>query len=348
MTRADDRVADRAAGQGGEQDPGPAMFDLITGYWRSQVIGAAARLRITDAVADGPRTAAQIAQALDLHAGATARLLSALAALGVVRRSGDQFSLTPLGATLRSVPGSMRDYAVAELARGHWLPWGEIDDVIRTGDRAPPRILGQELWEYYGQQPEEAEAFSGAMSGLSAMVAGDLVASGLVPPGRTVIDIGGAHGILVRAVLEADPTARGILFDLPHVAPTARAEIEAAGLGGRCAVVGGDFFADVPEGDVYLVKHILHDWDDAQCVAILKNCARRMRPGGSVIVVEMVVPEEDRLTPARMMDMNMLVMLPGRERTEAEYSGLFEAAGLKLAETRPSRLEFRMMRAVAA
>jgi hypothetical protein len=160
--------------------------------------------------------------------------------------------------------------------------------------------------------------------------------------------VGGAHGTLLAGVLKANPTARGVLTDLPHVIADAPRALAALGIAGRVEAVAGDFFQAVPEGDVYLLKQVLHDWNDEQCVALLRNCARAMRPGGKVVVVEMVVPEDGTPSLAQIMDLNMLVMLPGRERTEAEFSALFRAAGLSAAKVMPTHSPFSLVEAARA
>ncbi len=330
--------------------PGAKMFGLVTGYWQSQAIGAAARLGLADELAAGAKSALEVAAARGTEPAATARLLRVLAAIGLVAQpQPDTFRLTQLGETLRSnVPGSMRGFAIAQTTPGHWLPWGRIDEAIRTGRRATPAALGSEIWEYYASHPEEGVSFSEAMSGMSAMVAGELARSGLVPPGGVVVDVGGAHGLVLSTLLETDQSLTGILYELPGVIASARAEIEARGLAERCELLGGDFFESVPAGDVYVLKNILHDWDDAQCVRVLTHCRQQMRPGGRAIIVEMVLPQGDALTPARLMDLNMLVMLPGRERGEAEYSALFSAAGLRLNVVRQTHSPYSLIEARAA
>ena len=173
----------------------------------------------------------------------------------------------------------------------------------------------------------EAAAFSGAMGNLSALAAQEVGKHLKLPNKATVVDVGGAHGTLLSGVLKAHPTARGVLTDLPHVIATAPQALAALGLSDRVEAVAADFFKTVPSGDVYLLKQILHDWSDEQSVAILKNCVAAMNPGGRV-EVEMVVPQDGSPSMAQMMDLNMVVLLPGRERTEAEFAAVFEAAGL--------------------
>jgi hypothetical protein len=330
--------------------PPEQMMGLITGYWRSQAVGVAAKLAIADRLGDGPRTVAALARETATNEPALYRLLRGLASFGVFEETTPRtFALTPLAATLRSnVPGSMRDFAIAETAAGHWLPWGSLEEAIRTGERTTPAALGCEIFEWYGKRPNEAAAFSGAMGNLSALAAQEAGRLLSFPEGATVVDVGGAHGTLLAGVLKANPAARGILTDLPHVIADAPRALSALGVAGRVEAVAGDFFESVPAGDVYLLKQVLHDWNDDQCVAVLRNCSRAMRPGGKVVVVEMVVPEDGTPSLAQIMDLNMLVMLPGRERTATEFDALFRAAGLAAAEVTPTASPFSLVEAARA
>jgi len=330
--------------------PPQQMMELITGYWRSQAVGVAARLAIADRLGDGPKTVATLAAETATNEAALFRLLRGLASFGVFEETVPRtFGLTPLAETLRSnVPGSMRDFAMAETAPGHWLPWGNLDEAVRTGERATPAALGCEIFEWYGTHPVEGAAFSGAMGNLSALAAQEVGRVLPLPEKATVVDVGGAHGTLLAGVLNANPAARGVLTDLPHVIADAPRALAAMGIAGRAEAVAGDFFQAVPEGDVYLLKQVLHDWSDEQCVTILRNCARAMKPGGKVAVVEMVVPEDGTPSLAQIMDLNMLVMLPGRERTEAEFNALFQAAGLSAARVTPTHSPFSLVEAARA
>jgi ubiquinone/menaquinone biosynthesis C-methylase UbiE len=191
--------------------------------------------------------------------------------------------------------------------------------------------LGMELFDWYAQNPEEAGFFNAAMGNLSALAASELMRVYDFSAVRTVADVGGAHGVLLTTVLRANPAARGILFDLPHVIETAAEVIVAAGLSQRCELVSGDFFEAVPDGaDLHLLKQIIHDWDDERATQILKNCHRALAAAGRLLLVEMVIPPDNQPSPAQAMDLNMLVLLGGRERTEQEYQSLLEAAGFRL------------------
>jgi SAM-dependent methyltransferase len=275
-------------------------------------------------------------------------VLRLLASLGIfVEVAPGSFGLTPLGETLRSdAPGSVRNFAITETAPGHWLPWGRLHDSVRSGQPMARAALGMELFDWYAQNPEEAGFFNAAMGNLSALAAGELVRVYDVSSARTVADIGGAHGVLLAAILRANPAARGILFDLPHVIATARDAIAAAGLLARCELVSGDFFAAVPEGaDLHLLKQIVHDWDDERATRLLHNCHRALAPAGKLLLVEMVIPPDNRPSPAQAMDLNMLVMQGGRERTEEEYRHLLRGASFRLERVIPTHSPFSLIEA---
>ena len=328
--------------------PPAAMMGLITGYWVSQAVGVVAQLGVADHLADGPRTSDELARIVGADPQALYRVLRLLASIGVFAEvAPGAFGLTPLGETLRTdAPGSVRNFAITETAPGHWLPWGRLHESVRSGRPMAREALGMELFDWYAQNPEEAGFFNAAMGNLSALAAGELVRVYDFSTVRTVADVGGAHGVLLAAVLRANPAARGILFDLPHVVATAGEVIAAEGLADRCELVSGDFFASVPTGaDLHLLKQIVHDWDDARATRLLQNCHQALAPGGKLLLVEMVVPADNRPSPAQAMDINMLVLLGGRERTEEEYRRLLGDAGFRLERVIPTHSPFGVIEA---
>lgn len=318
------------------QSGGPAaqlqLIQLINGHWVSQAIGAAARLGIADHLADNAQTSEQIGRAVGANEDAVYRLLRALASIGVFQLlEGDRFALTPLGQMLRTnAEGSVRHLAMAVTNHAHWAPWGKLDESIRTGRPSAKAALGMELWEWYQRHPQDAMIFSLAMGNVARLVAAELL--GLIELGenQVVADVGGAHGVILRTILKADPSLRGILFDLPHVIEAAKEEIDREGLAGRCKLVGGDFFKQVPDGaDIHVLKQIIHDWDDERAALILRNCHQALRPNGRILLLEMLLPADNSPSPVQFIDLNMLVLLGGRERSDAEYSKLLWQAGFK-------------------
>jgi O-methyltransferase domain/Dimerisation domain len=312
-----------------------AILDLVIGFWSACAVATTARLGIADHLARGPRTAAQLAAGLGLDADALFRLLRAVASLGVLSRDREgRFGLTALGERLRSdVPGSQRALIASELDTAHYLPWGHLEESVRTGGPVFEKVFAMQAWQYYrDQNPGEGRLFSENMTAMSQIETRGILAAYSFDGARCIVDVGGAHGAFLAAALQQAPAARGILFDQVQVVAEAGGVLKQFGVADRVHCVAGDFFDELPPGgDVYLLKHILHDWSDADCVRILRRVREAMASDGRVIVAELPLPDEGEATPMGvMLDLNMLVMLGGRERTAAEYAALFEKAGLRL------------------
>lgn len=333
-----------------ELPPPARMLHIIMGPWMAQAAGAVARLGVADQLAAGPRSAAELAALVGANADALHRVMRALASIGVFALAGDRFTLTPLGETLRSnVPGSMRNMVIAETDHPHWASWGRFAESVKSGRRTSRDALGMEVWEYYGKHRDDGAQFSRAMSDISSMAIGPVLHGFDFAGAAQIVDVGGAHGALLAAVLAEHPQARGVLFDLPEVVAAAQPSLAARGLGERVTTVGGDFLKAVPAGgDVYLLKHILHDWDDARAVAILGNIRAAMKPTSRLLIVELALPESAEPSPAHFMDLNMLVMLDGRERTPSEYAALLAQAGLRLTRFSPTASPVGLAEAVPA
>jgi SAM-dependent methyltransferase len=316
-------VADLAAAQ---------LLQMIKGYWVSQIVGTLAQLEIADQLAQGPLDCDVLANGIGCEPKATYRLLRASANVGLVSALPDgRFGLTPLGELLRSnVPGSMRDSAIVFTAPGHWLPWGRLAEAVRHGERQTVAALGQELFDYYATNPCEGSAFTGTMATHSDPIAEELAQTLDTSAVTHVVDIGGASGTIIGALLEANAALLGTILERADVVPRAEAALAERGLSSRCRVIEGDFFKSVPEADLFILKYIVHDWDDQQSVKLLSNCARALRPNGRVILIEWVMPEHGKPSAAALSDLNMLVLLPGRERTASEFAELFRASGLQL------------------
>ena len=314
----------------------PSLRSLISGYETSQVVYVAARLGVADLLAGEPRTAEDLAEALRVDAGALHRILRALAALGLLAHlGGSRYALAAPGARLRDgVPGSLR--AVALLAgERSYRAWGGLLHSVRTGETAFRHVFGMGTFDYMAANPEVAGFYNEAMAAGAAERAAAVVAAYDFSRSGVIVDVGGGHGTLLSAILSANSGARGILLERESVATGARAGIEAAGLSSRCAVVSGDFFQSVPrDGDLYLLSHIIHNWDDQRSGSILANCRAAMSPGAKLLILEQVLPE--RLAPSRaavhasMADLHMLAITGGQERTAGQYRELLAAAGFTL------------------
>ena len=296
---------------------------LIDGFRASQVIHAAAALGLADLLGDESRTSDELAAATEVDPRTLYRLLRALAALGVFREeSGQRFRLTELGRPLRTdAPDSVAGWAVLIGRRYYRDAWSHLVESVRAGENAFRLAYGMGVWEYRAQHPEEGAIFDAAMASSSRLVIDSLLAAYDFGRFGTIVDVGGGNGALLAALLAKYPKLRGVLFDQPHV-------VQGVDLGPRCEVVGGSFFEAVPDGgDAYVLKWIIHDWEDEESTAILRTIRRT---GGTVLVIERLLgpPNEDPV--AKLSDINMLVAPGGRERTLEEFAALFEAADYRL------------------
>ncbi|HZI49622.1 MAG TPA: methyltransferase, partial [Pyrinomonadaceae bacterium] len=258
-----------------------------------------------------------------------------------------RFSNTPLSETLLSVPGSIRAFAMTELGEEHYPAWGELLHSVRTGGIAFDKAFGEPVWEFFAKHPDNAQIFNDAMSGMTAQAEAALHAGYDFAGTKTIVDVGGGHGGLITSILTRNPNMRGILFDAPVVVEGAKPKIAASPIADRCEVIGGDFFQSVPSGgDAIIMKWIIHDWNDEQSVAIMKNCHRALPDNGKLILVEAVVPPGDEMHFAKFIDLNMLVMTGGRERTEDEFRQLYEAAGFRLTRVVSTESPFSVIEGV--
>jgi len=325
--------------------PPIVLYRLATAHYQSQAVYVAAKLGIADHLADGPQTHDALAKATGTQAPSLRRVLRLLAAAGVLNEREDgRFELTAVGSFLKSGPGSFR--AAAQLFAGPmiWKSWGDLLTTVRTGETAMPRVFGTGSFEYFEQHPEEGAVFDEAMGAFTAMTAIAVAAAYDFSSMRKVVDVGGSQGALLAGILRANPKLRGVVFDLPRLADGARRAIAASGVADRLEFAGGDFFEAVPpDADAYLLKHVIHDWDDAKATRILRTCRAAMGPETKLLIVEGVYPARIDASPlsegAARNDVNMMVCTGGRQRSEAEFRELYAAAGLRLSrivETGPA------------
>jgi hypothetical protein len=327
------------------------MLELITGYWVSQLVFVAAQLGVADALAQGPLAVDALARRVGAHAPSLRRVLRALAAHGVfAERADGRFATTPLAATLRAgVAGSLRDFARMIVEDYNWAAWGRLLHAVRSGERPFDHVHGKPAFEWLRENPEHERVFAASMASISGTE--NAAVARAYPFGSlgTLVDVGGAHGHLLGAILRRYRELRGILFDQPQVVEAARASEFLAEFGDRCEVRGGSFFDGVPAGaDGYLMKYILHDWDDATALRILSRCRDAMAPGGRVLVAEHVLRPGNGRDWGKLLDINMLVVPGGQERTRGEFRDLFARAGLKLARVVPTASPLSVLEAVRA
>ena len=335
--------------------PQVALQRLLNGYRVTQIIAVAARLGLADLLAERPMTAQELANAVGAHPDALARMLRALVSVGVFAevdaildtgREQRRFGLTPIGELLRQAhPDSTRAQALF-LGEDAYRAWAEFGYSVRTGQPAFDKVFGAPHFAYLAEHPEESAIFNQTMSAGSRRAAAAVVAAYDFAPAQTVMDVGGGQGMLLAAILQAHPMLRGVLFDMPGVVASAEPTLRAAGALERCTLIGGDFFAPIPaSADIITMRQVLHDWDDAQCALILRNCASALTPHGRVLVVEIVTDTGVAASQFAFLDLQMLVMNGGHERTRAEFERIFNAAGLRVTRVIPTQVAASLIEA---
>ena len=326
------------------EPPGLALYRISIGHYFSRTLALAAKLGIADLLKDGPRHYEYLAKVTETHAPSLNRVMRLLASIGVFEEheKGD-FALTSLGQLLRAgVPGSMRSMVLLFAGAGVQDAWKELEYCVRTGEpwfrRESPEA---DAFSSIAANPEQAKVFDEAMATFAPMTAAAIAASYDLSPFRVLVDVGGGEGSLLIGILGAYPNLHGIVFDLPHAAARACAKISEAGLQSRCEAVGGDFFKEVPPGaDVYILKHVIHDWNDDRSTGILRNIHRAMPARGKLLIAEGIYPrridQSDTGRGAAANDVNMLVCTGGRQRCEAEFRSLYTAAAFTLTRIIPT------------
>jgi hypothetical protein len=319
--------------------PAAQLQQLIMGFRTTQMIHVAAKLGLADHLSTGPRTAAELAMAVSAAPQPLYRLLRALASLGIFAETGEgSFALTPLGRLLqRDVPGSLRSSALLYGDEVFWAAYGGMCASVQTGEPAFAQCHGEPMYAYLASHPATASLFHEAMSGFSQQEIAAILAAYDFSGFTTIVDVGGGQGSLIAALLKMHPHLRGIILDREDVAESARRLLDQAGLAGRSAFVAGDFFQAVPpEGDAYLLKSVIHNWDDAAAESILRNCRQAMSAQARVIVIERIIPPAGVPSEAKLFDINMLVTVGGQERTEQQHCDILHAAGFALARIIPT------------
>jgi hypothetical protein len=306
------------------------MLQMLAGFQISQALYVAAKLGVADRLVDGPRSVADVADALGAEPSSLGRVLRTLASLGVFTESEPGlFAVTPLGRTLASdEPGSMRDVALMWMET-HYGPFSRLIDTVTTGATAADVHYGEPFFDWISQYPDQVGQFTGAMANLTTGIKAGAVAAYDFNGAGKIVDIGGADGALLAQILAGTPSTTGVTFDLPHVIAEADAAIKGHGLGDRLRAESGDFFEAVPTGaDTYLLSLVLHDWNDGRAGQILGNIRQAAKPGATILALEPVMPAGDEPHMSKMLDLTMLAMTGGLERTEDEHRQLFERAGL--------------------
>jgi len=319
--------------------PEEVLWDLMRGAVAARTLGLVVELGIPEALAGGPRPVDELAAEADADPESLHRLLRALASQGVVTENEPrQFALTPLGAALRTdAPGAARSTIMTLAGDWQWKAWDHFLYSLQTGKPAMARAHGMGVFEYLAAHPEDSARFNEAMVGLYGGVGAAVVGSYDFSRFKTVVDVGGGTGSLLAEILRANDIARGILLERPEVIPQARHAIEAANLSARCQMIAGDFFVALPAGhDAYILAHVLHDWTDEQALAILRNCRAAIAKDGRLLIVEAVLPAGDAPHHSKLIDLVMLTVTGGVERSAEEFASLLAAADFRLLKIHPT------------
>jgi hypothetical protein len=324
-----------------QPSPQEHIARMIQGASLAQAIHVVAKIGIADLLADGPRSTADLAAATGTHPRSLYRLLRALASLGVFAEGETQvFALTPAAETLRSdVPGSQRAFAIM-MGEEMFASWGGLIDSVRTGRSAFEILHGKPIFDYLSERPEKAQVFDAAMTSIHGRETAAMLDAYDYSGIRVLADVGGGNGSTLIGILQRHPHVQGLLYDLPGVVERAKRAIEAAGLADRCRAIGGSFFESVPEGaDAYMMRHIIHDWDDDQSATILRNVRKAMAANARLLVVESVIAPGNEPSGGKLLDLAMMVIPGGVERTEEEYRELYSQAGFRMSRIIPTAAE---------
>jgi O-methyltransferase domain len=331
--------------------PDAVLMQALFGALTTQSICVAARLGIADLLAVKPQTATELAAKTNTHHPSLYRVMRTLASVGIFAENTDgTFELTPVGALLRSnTPDSARDFAIMFGEEWMWQAWGALMHSVKTGEVAHVKTQGMSSFEYFESHKEAGEVFNRAMTSNSLRQIAPIVEAYDFSGIGKLVDIAGGHGLLLAGILKANPALQGVLFDMPYVIKDAGELLERQGVGNRVELAEGDFFQSVPSGaDAYMMKHIIHDWDDEHSIRILKNILNAMNENAKVLIIEMVVPEGNDPSPSKFLDLQMLCMETGKERTEEEYRKLLEASGFRLNRLIPTKSAYSLIEGVRA
>ena len=332
----------------GQAEAQAALQQMTNGYWVTQIIYVAARLGIADLLDDRPRAIDMLAKDTGTHEPSLHRLMRALTGLGVFRQAENgEYQNTALGCCLvTGSPGALRARAV--LSGEEWYQgWGRLLETVQTGQTAFNRVFGRPFFEYLTANAEAAAVFNEAMASTTESAARAVSAAYDFSWANVLVDVGGGTGAFLGTILEANPQARGILFDQQDVAAAAGALLAGSGVADRLEVIGGDFFDAVPSGaDAYILSWVIHDWDDDRSISILKNCRRAVARDGRVLVIELVIPPGNEASLGKLYDIHMLALTGGRERREDEYRNLLAAADLRLTRVIPTGVPRSIIEAV--
>jgi hypothetical protein len=326
-------------------------MELAWGYWASQLLRQAAEMGLADRFGDGPRDSDELSAEFGMHAPSFRRFLRSLTGMGIVTEVAPRrYALTEMGEALKSgAPGAARSTIICLIGELVSPAWSNLEHSLRTGEPGFEKHYGKGLFDHIRDTPGLAEMFSETMVGIHGQEPPAVAAAYDFSGIGSLVDVGGASGNMLGHILSRHPGLRGVLYDLPHVVVDAPPLLERFGVADRVTIESGSFFESIPAGhDAYLMSHIIHDWDEAECATILGRCRAAMKPEGKILVVEMVLPEGDAPHPGKLADMMMLVGPGGRERTPDEYDALLSANGFRMTRIVPTASAVSVVEAVRA
>jgi hypothetical protein len=333
-----------------EENPSPPpLFEMATAYWLSQAIYVAAKLGIADLLKEGPQSCAALATSTGADAPSLFRLMRALSSVGIFSQLGrEHFALSRLAESLQTeVHGSLRAIVIT-IGEIHYQACGNLLHSVQTGSPAFNNVFGASLFDYLQQNVDAADAFNRGMANVSSMLAYAVLMAYDFAGISSIVDIGGGQGKLLDKILQFNPEIKGTVFDTASTIERAEQQLGNNAWGRRCSYVTGDFFTSVPQGaDAYLLCGVIHDWDDSRAITILRNCRRATTKNGRMLVVDMIVPDAPSASFSKLLDLNMLVMNGGRERTKAEFCALLDAAAYKVTKIIPTMAPQSVIEAVA-
>jgi len=319
--------------------PHVQVIQMASSLWVSRLLFVAAKLGLADLIAAGTTNAKALAAKTQSHERSMHRILRALGCIGILEQAENgTIKLTELGETLRSDhPAKVRSTVLMIAGPWMWQSFGEIEHSVATGKPAADKVFGMPIFDYIAKHPDQVSIFSEAMVGIHGQEPAAVAEAYDFSAFGTIVDVGGATGNLLGTILKNHPKPKGLLYDMPHVIVDAPAFLATLGVADRISTEGGSFFDRVPTGgDAYILSHIIHDWSEAQCLTILGHCRKAMKPGAKLLIVEMVLPEGNEPHPGKMLDLVMLTVPGGEERTSSEYGELLAKAGLRMTRVVPT------------
>ncbi len=326
--------------------PHVEMMKFILGKWISKPIYVVSKLKIADILSDGPKSIKELSKIINVHASSLYRIMRALSCLGIFSETDDRrFELTPMAECLKS--DALRPIALMMHSDWHDKAWDQLLESVKTGEKAFDNVHGMPAFDWLEEHPQAARIYNEANAIKAVTSHSAIIGAYDFSEISSLTDIGGGNGALMVEILKANPSLSGVVSELPSIVEAAKEFIHYQGFESRCKVIECDIFDKIPAGsDAYLMSHILHDWEDVQCLTILRNCHKAMKPGTKLLVVEALIPTGNEFSIAKLLDIEVFVMGGGRERTETEFRNLFESTGFELSKIVPTDQSISIMEGI--